>query len=85
VPIFRKGVPQPVLPKVQRLVDQVIQDLNLSKKERIAITPFIVYGFDVFHAGSTQLRSGAVIGIPVSFTYEEDHDVDRRIQVRYPS
>ena len=40
------------------------------------LEPFCVFGFEVYHAGSLKTRPGAIIGIPINYTYESTETVD---------
>lgn len=73
---------QPVHQKSKELFQQVLKDLKVPKTEENIIEIFTVFGFDLFHAGSTALRTGTIIGIPVNFGYETDRDVNRKIKVK---
>lgn len=61
---------------LQQRVEEVINDLNISPREQKFIKPFIVYGFNMFHAGSTMFKQGAIIGIPINFTYKTVADIE---------
>ncbi|KAJ0175565.1 hypothetical protein K1T71_008724 [Dendrolimus kikuchii] len=56
--------------------------LNLSEVHRRLIVPFSVFGYDLFHAGSTNSKFGVIVGIPVNFTYKNIDDMKKdNIQV----
>lgn len=38
---------------------------------------FVAYGQDMVHKGSLQIRSGAIVGIPFHFRYQEITDIDK--------
>ncbi|KAI8440081.1 hypothetical protein MSG28_001504 [Choristoneura fumiferana] len=44
--------------------------LNISDVHRKLVSPFTVFGFDLFHAGSCNSKYGVAVGIPVNFTYK---------------
>ncbi|OWR53330.1 hypothetical protein KGM_208573 [Danaus plexippus plexippus] len=52
--------------------------LNLSDTHRKLVKPFSVFGYDLFHAGSTSSKYGVLIGIPVNFTYKSLEDVEKQ-------
>ena len=51
--------------------------MDIRAEEEAAIKMFTCFGCDVLHRGSLKLRSGAIIGIPASFSYEKPEDVNR--------
>jgi hypothetical protein len=62
---------------VKKRIEEVLNEMKVSEKERKYIKPFTVFGFDIFHAGCTSTRTGAIIGIPSNFSYERTSDVDK--------
>lgn len=46
----------------------VMDDLKLPDDVRNTIKPFSVFGFDLLHAGSLNVKYGAILGIPANFT-----------------
>ncbi|XP_069702974.1 transmembrane protein 177 [Periplaneta americana] len=77
VQMYGLGIGIPIPGKVQKRIEDVMNDMKLSVKERKLIRPFTVFGFDMFHAGCLQTRSGAIVGIPSNFGYSKPEDVDR--------
>ncbi|XP_023943977.1 transmembrane protein 177 isoform X2 [Bicyclus anynana] len=80
----RKSEGKPVeLPNDLHKTYQKCMDLlKLPETHRKLIEPFSVFGFDLFHAGSTSSRFGALVGIPVNFTYKNLEDIEKQnIQV----
>ncbi|XP_046743889.1 transmembrane protein 177 [Diprion similis] len=73
---YNKSYPVRVTAKIKKQFNAVLDDLEVPDHIRGLIKPFIVNGFDLIHAGSTNLRSGVIIGIPLSFNYEELKDID---------
>ncbi|XP_059046448.1 transmembrane protein 177 [Achroia grisella] len=69
---------QPVeLPK--NLCDQYQKCLDVLKVpdiHRKYLSPFSVFGYDLFHAGSTSSKFGGAIGIPVNFSYKSLVDLE---------
>ena len=51
--------------------------MKLEPKVQEKLSPFTVYGFDVFSAGKASFNTGAIIGIPISFSYKTPKDVDK--------
>lgn len=71
--------------KVQDLYNQSLEDLKLRQSEKSLIKTFTVYGFDLFHAGCTAVWTGAIIGIPINFSYESENDINPKITVSFLS
>lgn len=67
---IRKTVPVQVPETLRNLYDEVIADLKINELDSKDMKPFIVSCFKPFHAGSFSARTGAIIGIPWHFTYE---------------
>jgi len=67
-------VPTEVLEKVK----VVSTDLKLEPNVQDKLSPFTIYGFDVFNAGNTSFKTGALIGIPISYSYKTPKDIDRQ-------
>ncbi|XP_046421749.1 transmembrane protein 177 [Neodiprion fabricii] len=74
--MYRKSRPVRVTAKIKKQFNAVLDDLEVPDHIRGLIKPFIVNGFDLIHAGSPNLRSGAIVGVPLSFDYEELKDID---------
>lgn len=53
-----------------------MDDLKVPEDVRANLKLFTVNGFDVFHAGTTVLPSGALVGVPTNFEYEVKEDID---------
>ncbi|XP_063822565.1 transmembrane protein 177 [Ostrinia nubilalis] len=51
--------------------------LKVPEVHRKLITPFSVFGYDLFHAGSTNSKYGVAIGIPVNFSYKSLEDIEK--------
>lgn len=55
----------------------MLDDLNIKKaKEREKYQPFTITGFNVQHAGLGTSKFGAVIGIPINYTYVDKFSID---------
>lgn len=63
--------------KLQQRFNRAIQLVDLSERERKYVSPFMVYGFDVFNAGSMKARYGGVVGIPINFDYDSPADIEK--------
>lgn len=66
----------PVSEHLMNLWKEAITDLNLPEHESRYLEPFTVFGFELFHAGTIRSKYGAIIGIPINFTYESVTAVD---------
>ncbi|CAD7078437.1 unnamed protein product [Hermetia illucens] len=76
VQCYRMGVEREIPDKVKKRVEMAMEKLQLSKFEKSLIKPFVVYGFDNFHAGSTKYNSGAIIGVPANYSYGLPSDIN---------
>lgn len=84
----RDGFPVPVSADTLQKINQAKIDLKLEKDiaNRIPTEKaFTVFGFDVLHIGSATFRSGALLGIPINFSYKSSiSDADKKkIVVRF--
>lgn len=68
----------PLTHHLENLWHDVLDDLNISEYQQILLKPFMVFGFDVWRAGSLRTRFGALIGFPINFTYESIENVDKQ-------
>jgi len=75
---YKDGFPVPVPAEVLDKVKVVSADMKLEPKVQEKLSPFTVYGFDVFSAGKASFNTGAIIGIPISFSYKTPKDVDKK-------
>lgn len=61
-----------------------MNDLEIPEQQRELVEPFTVYGFDLYNIGSCSTPFGAKLGIPSTFYYSYQADIDRKnIQVKY--
>ncbi|KAF7998416.1 hypothetical protein HCN44_009814 [Aphidius gifuensis] len=77
VTMRKNGNPLPVTPKLTALVNEVFDDLKLDEYKRVIIKPFMVFGFDVWHAGFLSSRFGSLIGLPINFTYTDEKLINK--------
>lgn len=75
--LFRKGEEREVPEKLHNRVKKAMDVLGLNKYERILVKPFIFVGFDVFEAGTTNSKFGCALGLPSSFNYESEKDIEK--------
>lgn len=74
---YSSGWEKPLSAEIQQLANDVLKECTLTEKERKAIKFFAVCGFDTFHAGSTELKTGGIVGIPNHFNYKELDDIEK--------
>lgn len=79
---YRNGIEREVPPAVLQRIEQAMDKLQLEKHERQFVKPFTVFGFDLFQAGTTKLRFGAVLGIPVNYGYNSIGEI-KRADIRF--
>lgn len=53
-----------------------MDDMKMNKYEQKLISTYTVYGFDPFHAGTTLLFTGGIVGIPLNFKYSTVEQFD---------
>ncbi|XP_034826687.1 transmembrane protein 177 [Maniola hyperantus] len=83
---YNEGKPVELPNDLNNMFQKCLDLLNISETHRKLIEPFSVFGFDLFHAGSTNSRFGVVVGIPVNFTYKTLDDVGKQnLQVNQKS
>ncbi|XP_038214974.1 transmembrane protein 177 isoform X2 [Zerene cesonia] len=74
---YSAGKPVELSEQLQQRFNKCLDILNLSDVHKKIVKPFSVYGFDLFHAGSTSSRFGVQIGIPVNFNYKSLVDIEK--------
>lgn len=52
--------------------------MKLEPKLQEKLSLFTVYGFDMFNAGKSSFGTGAIVGIPISFSYKIPKDIDKK-------
>ncbi|OQV16445.1 putative Transmembrane protein 177 [Hypsibius exemplaris] len=77
--MYKDGYPVKLSPSVIDLAAEVLADLKVKERDAKTIRWFTAFGFDPIHKGATHLRSGAIIGIPRTFSYNSPEDVDRSL------
>lgn len=75
VTLHRNGRKIQLNNKLKVMCQEVMNDLQLSKEEQSLIKPFCVGGFEPFHAGTLNKKSGGIIGIPMIFFFKEVMDI----------
>lgn len=54
-----------------------LNSVKVTDSERDFFVPFMVAGFDLYSIGSTKFRDGALVGIPVNYTYTASDEIPR--------
>ncbi|KAI8116020.1 Transmembrane protein 177 [Lucilia cuprina] len=72
---YRNGQPMTLSPKVVERINEAANILKVDNKNMIK--PFTVYGFDLFSAGSTKTKFGAIMGIPFNYTIGNVEDIKK--------
>ncbi|XP_063534219.1 transmembrane protein 177 [Cydia strobilella] len=73
---YTDGKPDPLPRELTERYKTCLDILKLSDVHRKLVSPFTVFGFDLFHAGSTSSKYGVAVGIPVNFTYKSVADIE---------
>ncbi|XP_017133179.1 transmembrane protein 177 isoform X2 [Drosophila elegans] len=76
------GVERAVPEAVQQRLEKALDQLGLTPFERKFVKPFTVFGFDLFQAGTTKLRFGGALGIPVNYGYGSPEEI-KRADIRF--
>lgn len=50
----------------------------MTDHQKSLLQPFTVFGQDLFHAGTTKSKYGAVIGIPANYSYDTESQIDKK-------
>ncbi|KPI92721.1 PREDICTED: transmembrane protein 177 [Papilio xuthus] len=74
---YKDGQQVGIAKELSSRYDKCLEILKLTDTHRKLIQPFSVFGFDLFHAGSTSSRFGVAIGIPVNFAYTSIDDIKK--------
>ncbi|KAH8254031.1 hypothetical protein KR032_008094 [Drosophila birchii] len=82
VQCYQHGVERPVPDAVKQRLEKTLDQLGLSDFERKFVKPFTVFGFDIFQAGTTKLRFGGALGIPVNYGYASKDEI-KRADIRF--
>lgn len=75
--LYRSGTPTILSEKIPPLVEAAMNDLQMNKDKQKLISIYTGYGFDLFRAGSTILSSKCILGVPISFKYEDTREFDQ--------
>ncbi|XP_034936759.1 transmembrane protein 177 [Chelonus insularis] len=77
VGLRRNGKPYPLTAELKNTFDKVLDDIKVPAFSRKFLEPFMVYGYDVWHAGSIYGYCGAKIGLPINYTYKKPGEIDK--------
>uniref|UniRef100_A0A182PHU4 Amino acid transporter n=1 Tax=Anopheles epiroticus TaxID=199890 RepID=A0A182PHU4_9DIPT len=77
VQAYKNGEERKLSEKLEQRYKRALNLLDLTEFEKKFAKPFVVYGFDVFNAGSFKTRYGAYVGIPSNFEYDSVASIDR--------
>ncbi|KAK4877135.1 hypothetical protein RN001_009641 [Aquatica leii] len=70
---FTVPVPRPLLERFNKAIDL----LEIKEQDRKQFKPFMVFGFDIFSAGTFFSHYGVIIGLPDNFTYIDSDYIDK--------
>ncbi|XP_063620965.1 transmembrane protein 177 [Cydia splendana] len=73
---YTDGKPDPLPRELTERYKTCLDILKLADVHRKLVSPFTVFGFDLFHAGSSSSKYGVAVGIPVNFTYKSVADLE---------
>lgn len=86
VQYYSNGKPVDLPKELKDRYEKCLKLLDLSEVHRKVMSPFSVFGYDLFHAGTTSSKFGVIVGIPVNFTYKSLDDLKNdNIQVNQKS
>ncbi|XP_026752164.1 transmembrane protein 177 [Galleria mellonella] len=77
---YSNGKPVDLPKDLNEQYQKCLDILKVPEVHRKFVSPFSVFGYDLFHAGSTSSKFGGAVGIPVNFSYKslndlENHDI----------
>lgn len=75
--MYQDGEPVAVDPDSQRIARKVLDSVLWDPISEANIELFTAYGQDIVHRGSTYSSYGAIIGIPLHFSYQSVDDIDK--------
>uniref|UniRef100_A0A023FWE8 Putative conserved plasma membrane protein n=1 Tax=Amblyomma parvum TaxID=251391 RepID=A0A023FWE8_AMBPA len=75
---YKDGMPMNLDPVVEERAHQVLQSVDISTQQKENVHFFPVPMLDTFFAGSTTGVKGAIIGLPVTFSYAKKEDVQTK-------
>lgn len=69
--------PQPLDNKTKELLEMCLYKIDMEPYLETGFEAFVAYGQDVVHKGSLHIRTGAIVGVPFHFRYQEKSDIDK--------
>lgn len=73
----KDGSEKQIDPATKDLIDKVLLKVNMSPYEEASLDFYVSTLSDPTHYGSTKLRSGAYVSLPVSFQYDKNADMSK--------
>lgn len=77
VAIYKEGAQLSVSETLRKRFEVAVDILKMSDFERKFVEPFMVCGFECYRIGSTQFKFGALVGIPINYSYTRKDEIDR--------
>lgn len=74
---YREGSERAVSDTLQKRFEMAMEYLNVTDFERRFLQPFMVSGFEAYHIGSLKYKFGALVGIPINYTYTAHNEIDK--------
>lgn len=74
---YREGVERPLSEALTKRFEMVEEYLKVTDFEKRFLKPFMVAGFEAYHVGSLKYRYGALVGIPINYSYTAKNEIDR--------
>ncbi|KAG7306252.1 hypothetical protein JYU34_008852 [Plutella xylostella] len=72
---YHNGKPVDLPLELKNRYNKCLEILKVPEHQKKLYSPFSVFGYDLFSAGSWYTRNGAIVGIPVHFTYKTLNDI----------
>ncbi|KAI5642711.1 hypothetical protein NE865_05237 [Phthorimaea operculella] len=77
VRFYNNGKPADLPKELSDRCQECLDILKVPDIHRKLVQPFSVFGYDLFHAGSSFSKFGMAVGIPVNFTYKSLADIQK--------
>lgn len=77
VATYREGSERPVSDRLQKRFEIAMEFLEVTDFEKRFLQPFMVSGFEPYHIGSLKYKFGALVGIPINYTYTDPSEIDK--------
>lgn len=77
IQLYNNGLSVPLSKELQDRFQKALDLLKIDPIDVHLYKPFHVYGFDVTSAGSSYSKYGAIIGVPLNFTFVKPETIDR--------